>query len=105
VVVTVVNQGGIHDYQLGERQYRVLVVTSDRHNNETGRPFVVPLRRRATDAPPYLIAMSDQDPIGGTADLGRLIRVDAAALGAELGLITGATLERVRDAIYTLFGP
>lgn len=93
-------QGDIYDVTIRQSRYRALVVSSDAHN-EVRTPWLVPVARRSIDAPPYLVALADPDPIGGTADLDRLFRLQPD--GEPLGTITGATMARVRDAINTLF--
>ncbi|MGH3662518.1 MAG: type II toxin-antitoxin system PemK/MazF family toxin, partial [Micromonosporaceae bacterium] len=67
-------QGEIYDQKVDGRRYRVLVVSKDAHN-EVRAPWVVPVRHGAMDAPPYLVALVDADPLGGTADIDRLDRV------------------------------
>jgi hypothetical protein len=95
-----VRQGEVYDYSVRGERYRVLVVSTDVHN-EVRLPWIVPIRRRAVDAPPYLVALRDQDPVGGSADVDRLDR--APLDGEPVGMITGATMQRVREAIHTLF--
>jgi hypothetical protein len=64
-------------------------------------PWVVPIRHGTMDAPPYLVALVDADPLGGSADIDRL---DRAPMGGQpLGIATGATMQRVREAIYAVF--
>ncbi len=95
-----VKQGEIHNYPVADRRYHVLVVSGDAHN-EVRLPWVVPIRRGRTDAPPYLVALVEADPVGGTADIDRL---DRASLSSEpVGIVTGATMQRIREAISTLF--
>jgi hypothetical protein len=96
----VVRQGEFYDHEARGHRYRVLVVSSDAHN-AVAMPWVVPLRRRAMDAPPYLVAMSEADPLSGTADIGRLTQVSVS--GEPIGLVAGATMDRVRSAINDIF--
>jgi hypothetical protein len=96
----VVRQGEIYDYTIGGRQYRLLVVSSDAHN-AVRLPWVVPIRHGTMDAPPYLVAPGDPDPLGGSADIDRLDRAPVA--GTPIGILTGATMQRVREAINGLF--
>jgi mRNA interferase MazF len=62
---------------------------------------VAPVRHGRTDIPPYLVALHDADPLGGAVDLDRLRR--AAPNGQLLGLVTGATMSRVRESISAVF--
>jgi hypothetical protein len=96
----VVGQGEIYDHSVAERRYRVLVVSTDAHN-DVRTPWVAPIRHGTMDAPPHLIALADVDPLGGSIDLGRLDRVHVT--GTPIGIVTGATMQRVREAIQTLF--
>ena len=64
-------------------------------------PWVVPVRHRAVDALPYLVALSEADPLSGTADIGRLTQIQVD--GEPIGLVTGATMNRVRNAINDIF--
>jgi len=95
-----VRQGEVYDYAIGTSRYRLLVVSADGHN-EVRTPWVVPIRHGTLDAPPYLVALLDADPLGGSADIERLDR--AAVTGEPICLVTGATMQRVREAITTLF--
>jgi hypothetical protein len=96
----VVRQGEIYDHAVGGRVYRALVVSTDPHN-AVRVPWVVPIRHGKASAPPYLVALVDADPLGGTADIDRLDR--ATVSGEPVGIVTGATMQRVRDAISTVF--
>jgi phage protein U len=49
------------------------------------------------------VALVDADPFGGAIDLDRMRR--ATPTGEPLGLVTGATRNRVRGAITTVFAP
>lgn len=93
-------QGEIYDHVISGSRFRVLVVSSDAHNG-TRVPWLAPIRRGAADIPPYLVALVDADPLGGTIDLDRLRR--ASPIGDPAGMVTGATMNRVRDAIRTMF--
>jgi mRNA interferase MazF len=96
----VVRQGEIYDHTVNGSRFRVLVLSSDTHN-VTRVPWVAPIRHGATDIPPYLVALVDADPLGGAVDLDRMRRARPA--GEPLGLVTGATMNRVRNAIATVF--
>lgn len=93
-------QGEVYDHGRDGDRYRVLVVSADGHN-EVRMPWVVPIRHGALDAPPYLVALVDADPLGGAADVERLDR--AYVFGDPIGIVTGATMARVRHALHTLF--
>jgi mRNA interferase MazF len=96
----VVSQGEIYDYAVNNAHFRVLVVSSDAHNM-IRTPWVAPIRHGRTDIPPYLVALVDADPVGGAVDLDRLRR--GLPNGDPVGLVTGATMSRVRAAVATVF--
>ena len=97
---SVVRQGEIYDCTIADRRYRVLVVSGDAHN-AVRLPWVVPIRHGKLDAPPYLVALVDADPVGGTADVERLDRMPLS--GELLGMVTGATMQRIRQALAMVF--
>jgi hypothetical protein len=96
----VVRQGEVYDHSIADRRYRVLVVSADAHN-EVRTPWVATIRHGTVDAPPYLVSLLDADPFGGVVDIDRLARI--APGGEPIGMLTGATMQRVRESIYTLF--
>jgi hypothetical protein len=95
-----VNQGELYEHDVNGSRFRVLVVSSDSHNL-TRTPWVAPIRRGRADIPPYLVALHDADPLGGAVDLDRLRRAEPN--GPPLGLITGSTMNRVREAVSAFF--
>ena len=94
------NQGEIYEHDVNGVRFRVLVVSSDGHN-QARTPWIAPIRHGNTNIPPYLVALHDADPLGGAVDLDRLRR--AAPNGQSLGLVTGTTMNRVRAAVFTVF--
>jgi hypothetical protein len=91
-----VRQGGIYEHKIGGSRYRVLVVSADAHNI-TRTPWVAPIRHGRVDIPPYLVALHEADPLGGSVDLDRLGR--ATLTGDPVGMVTGSTMSRIRDSI------
>jgi hypothetical protein len=96
----VVSQGEIYEHEVAGARYRVLVVSADTHNI-TRTPWVAPIRHGRADIPPYLVGLHDADPLGGAVDLDRLRR--ATPNGGLIGLVTGATMNRVRESIAAVF--
>lgn len=94
------NQGEIYEHAANDARYRVLVVSTDTHNI-TRTPWVAPIRHGRADIPPYLVELNDADPLGGAVDLDRLRRANPN--GALLGLVTGATMSRIRESIAAVF--
>lgn len=93
-------QGEVYEHEVNGARYRVLVVSADTHN-VTRTPWVAPVRHGRADIPPYLVALHDADPLGGAVDLDRLVR--EVPNGALLGLVTGATMARIRESIAAVF--
>jgi mRNA-degrading endonuclease toxin of MazEF toxin-antitoxin module len=83
---------------------RVLVVSGDEVNEDI-HPIVVPLRRGRDDYPPYLVSLAEQDPVAGTANVAQLGFELERQLGEVIGIVTGATMERIRQAIQELIAP
>jgi mRNA-degrading endonuclease toxin of MazEF toxin-antitoxin module len=96
-----VRQGEIRTY-LGRP--RILIV-SNNAVNMTAYPVAVPVGRQPLDVPGFLIPFTDQDPVSGHADVGRLGIIDPEHLGEPDALLSGATLHRVLAAIHALFDP
>ncbi len=95
-----VSQGEIYEHEVAGSRYRVLVVSGDAHNISRA-PWVAPIRHGRADIPPYLVALHDTDPLGGAVDLDRLRR--ATPNGDLIGLVTGATMNRVRESVTAVF--
>ena len=95
-----VEQGEVYDLEEDTAHYRVIVVSSNVHN-AVMTPWVVPIRHGHRDAWPYAVPLVDPDPLGGTADMNRLERAQPA--GQPLGIVTGATMQRLREAIAAVF--
>jgi mRNA interferase MazF len=87
-------------------RYRVLVLSSDDHNDrKNASPFCAPIvrQRGATELPPFAVALTEQDPITGVVVINRMRRLPAS-IGAELiGMVTGASMARLTDAMRDLF--
>jgi len=87
-------------------RYRVLVLSADSFNERsTASPFCAPIvrQRGATELPPYAVALTEQDPITGVVVLNRMRRLPAAIGAERIGMITGASMVRLADAMRTLF--
>jgi mRNA-degrading endonuclease toxin of MazEF toxin-antitoxin module len=101
----VIRQGEIRDYHLPSARGRVVVVSRDEVSNGT-YPIVVSIQRGTDDVPPFLVALAEHDPMAGTVDVARLAFADPDQLSEPIGLVSGDTWSRLRDAIMSLFdGP
>lgn len=96
------NQGDLMSMVAGAEQRTVLVVSNDSYNQATGVPLVMRVVRTGPPSP-YLVPMGDPDPIGGRVVVGSVGPVAGEHLRNLQGVITGATLERVRAAMRLLF--
>jgi mRNA-degrading endonuclease toxin of MazEF toxin-antitoxin module len=95
-----IGQGEIREYGSAK-----VVVLSNADTNEDGFPIVVLIERGRDDWPPYKIRLGEQDPVAGVADVARVGAVAPARLGPMVGLMSGATLQRLRDAVGELISP
>lgn len=99
--MTEIRQGEIHELSSG---LRVIVISSDRANQD-GRPIAVPIIRGRHDLPPYLIEFADIDPHAGSIAVADMGWIPPDRLGKVVGIVTGATMERIREAVNELIAP
>jgi mRNA interferase MazF len=59
--------------------------------------------RGATDLPPYAVALTEQDPITGVVVVNRMRRLPASTGAERIGLVTGASMVRLTEAVRDLF--
>lgn len=91
-------------YRLRDRdgvQRTILVVTGDGFN-VVAAPHTAIVVRRAPLPSPYLVRLAEEDPVAGVVSLARLYPVDAD-LGDPVGMLTGATWARIREALGLMF--
>jgi len=94
---------------IGDRadlRYRVLVLSADSYNERSNAsPFCAPIvrQRGATELPPYAVALTEQDPITGVVVLNRMRRLPPSAGAERIGMVTGASMVRLVEAIRGLF--
>jgi mRNA interferase MazF len=87
-------------------RYRVLVLSGDSYNDKVNAsPFCAPIvrLRGATDLPPYAVALTEQDPITGVVVVNRMRRLPASIGAERIGMVTGASMSRLGDAMRALF--
>jgi mRNA interferase MazF len=87
-------------------RYRVLVLSSDSFNERVGAaPYCAPIvrQRGATELPPYAVALTEQDPITGVVVVNRMRRLPASVGAERIGMVTGASMARLADAVRNLF--
>ncbi|MFI5493857.1 type II toxin-antitoxin system PemK/MazF family toxin [Actinoplanes sp. NPDC051859] len=87
-------------------RYRVLVLSSDSYNERTNAsPFCAPIvrQRGVTELPPYAVALTEQDPITGVVVINRMRRLPDSVGVERIGMITGASMARLTDAMREFF--
>jgi mRNA interferase MazF len=87
-------------------RYRVLVLSGDSYNERSNAsPFCAPIvrLRGATDLPPYAVALTEQDPITGVVVVNRMRRLPAETGAERIGMVTGASMARLTEAMRALF--
>jgi mRNA interferase MazF len=87
-------------------RYRVLVLSGDSYNDrKNAAPFCAPIvrQRGATELPPYAVALTEQDPITGVVVVNRMRRLPASIGAERIGMVTGASMVRLAEAIRSLF--
>ncbi|MBU2669226.1 type II toxin-antitoxin system PemK/MazF family toxin [Actinoplanes bogorensis] len=87
-------------------RYRVLVLSADAFNERgNASPFCAPIvrQRGVTELPPYAVALTEQDPITGVVVVNRMRRLPAAVGAERIGMVTGASMARLTDAMRSLF--
>jgi mRNA interferase MazF len=102
-----VNRGEI--WTIGNRtdlRYRVLVLSADAHNGRpNASPYCAPIvrQRGATVLPAYAVALTEQDPITGVVVVNRMRRLPASVGAERIGMVTGASMARLVEAMRALF--
>lgn len=87
-------------------RYRVLVLSGDAYNDrKNAAPFCAPIvrQRGATELPPYAVALTEQDPITGVVVVNRMRRLPASTGAERIGMVTGASMVRLAEAMRALF--
>ena len=96
-------------WTIGDRadlRYRVLVLSGDSYNErKTASPFCAPIvrQRGVTELPPYAVALTEQDPITGVVVVNRMRRLPASTVAELIGMVTGASMARLTEAMRDLF--
>jgi mRNA interferase MazF len=88
-------------------RYRVLVLSGDSYNErKSAAPYCAPIVRQrgaTTELPPYAVALTEQDPITGVVVVNRMRRLPAETGAERIGMVTGASMARLTDAMRELF--
>jgi mRNA interferase MazF len=87
-------------------RYRVLVLSADTYNERVNAsPYCAPIvrQRGATELPPFAVALTEQDPITGVVVVNRMRRLPASTGAERIGMVTGASMARLAEAMRGLF--
>jgi mRNA interferase MazF len=101
------NRGEI--WTIGDRsdlRYRVVVLSGDAHNDRpSAAPFCAPIvrQRGSADLPPFVVPLAETDPLAGVVVVNRMRRLPAAAGAERVGMVTGASMARLSEAMRDLF--
>ena len=96
-------------WTIGDRtdlRYRVLVLSADTYNERANAsPFCAPIvrQRGAIELPPYAVPLTEQDPITGVVVVNRMRRLPASVGAERIGMVTGASMARLAEAVRELF--
>ncbi|GAB7043847.1 MULTISPECIES: type II toxin-antitoxin system PemK/MazF family toxin [Catenuloplanes] len=87
-------------------RYRVVVLSGDSHNERpSAAPFCAPIvrQRGTTELPPFAVPLAEADPLSGVVVVNRMRRLPASAGAEKVGMVTGASLVRLNEALRDLF--
>jgi mRNA interferase MazF len=99
-----VNRGVVWDYTPASGpSVRVVVLSNDAHNSVSW-PVCAYLTRRAVPLVPTMVPLADPDPVGGAVDLTTLGTLNPDRRSGPVGMLTGASLSRIGDAVRNLLG-
>jgi mRNA interferase MazF len=87
-------------------RYRVLVLSADSYNERSNpTPFCAPIvrQRGTTELPAFAVALTEQDPITGVVVVNRMRRLPASIGAERIGMVTGASMARLTEAMRHLF--
>jgi mRNA interferase MazF len=96
-------------WTIGDRtdlRYRVLVLSGDTYNERNNAsPYCAPIvrQRGSTELPPFAVALTEQDPITGVVVVNRMRRLPASVGAERIGMVTGASMARLTEAMRDLF--
>jgi mRNA interferase MazF len=90
----------------GDLRYRVVVLSGGTHNDRpSASPFCAPIvrGRGTTDLPPFVVPLAETDPLAGVVVVNRMRRLPASTGAERIGMVTGASMARLSEAIRGLF--
>jgi mRNA interferase MazF len=97
-----VRQGQVLEWRSPAGPLRVLVLSQDTYS-ASGWPVCAAIVR-AGEGSPYVVPLADPDPVGGRVVLGTIAAIPGAELGEPVGMVTGATWDRVQRGLRLMLG-
>ena len=98
-------RGEVYEYslQFPPERVRVVVVSTDPYLEDSrSRPTCVDIVRRVAGVTsPLLVALVDPDPVGGVVDVTSIRPCSRDRLSGPIGMLTGASMARVAEALTT----
>ena len=94
-------RGQVWGYVQGSRRYRVLIITSDEHNEQPGiLPWALRIDRDAAPVDSQLLVrLGEDDPFIGTVVIPAVVRIDPGALRENLGFAAESTMVAVERGL------
>jgi mRNA interferase MazF len=100
-----VRQGEVYDITVGGGRFRAVVISADHHIATGHPPLCAPLLRTSvSDARlrPYLVALTDADSVAGVVQVGKVTAVAIPSDAQPVGMLSGASMHRIVDAVCDL---
>jgi mRNA-degrading endonuclease toxin of MazEF toxin-antitoxin module len=92
-------RGDIHEYTLGARRIRVLIITADSFTSRY--PVIALIHDRADGNVPGILYPA-HTPGGGTIDISRIRFADPTAFGTRIGQTPPALMDKIDNGLRRL---
>jgi mRNA interferase MazF len=85
-------------------RWRVAVLSADAYA-ASGEVYCAPIVRRPAgeQLPPYAVPLGEPDPVSGMVLVGLVERIPVGSGAERVGMVTGATMARIAEALRDLF--
>lgn len=100
-----VRQGEIYDLTLRTGRFRAVIVSADHHIATGHPPLCAPLLRQSVVNPnlyPYVVPLTDTDSVAGVVLVGEVTAVAIPDNAEPVGMVSGASMQRIIDAVSDL---
>ena len=95
------NRGDVYEYTIGNARTRIVIASANPYNPRRATFAVILGADVPTPESPSLVPLSPSDPARGTIDMTRLRPLIPDNVGARLGRLSRATVQRMDDALRT----